>query len=50
MQSMFPAELAILHGLHPLGMVFLFLGHVVITLLALCTLQCDLDTHNFHLQ
>lgn len=30
-------------------MSFLILSHVVVTLLAFCTLQCDSCTHNFHL-
>lgn len=29
---------------------FLFLGHIVVTLFALRTSQCNLNAHNFHLQ
>ncbi len=43
-------ELTIFLGLHTLRMVFLFLGHIVVTLFALRTSQCNLNAHNFHLQ
>ena len=43
------AESAILFGLHTLRMILLFLRHVVISLLALSTCQCNSYTHNFHL-
>ena len=36
MHRMSLAESAVLLGLKPLGMIFLFLGHIVITLLAFC--------------
>ena len=44
------AESAVLLGLHPIRMVFLFLGRVVITLLALGACQCNLHSHNSHLR
>ncbi len=31
-------------------MIFLLLGRIVVTLLTLCTCQCDPHAHNFHLQ
>lgn len=43
-------ELTIFLGFHTLRMVFLFLSHIVVTLFALGTSQCNLYAHNFHLQ
>ncbi len=43
------AERTILPDLHPLGMVLLFLGQVVVPVLAFCARQRDSCTHNFHL-
>ena len=43
------AERAILSDLHPLRMVLLFLGQVVVPVLAFCARQRDPCTHNFYL-
>jgi hypothetical protein len=45
----FLAESAILLGFHSLRMSFLILCHVVITLFAFCTCQCNSCAQNFHL-
>jgi hypothetical protein len=44
------AELTIFLGLKTIRMVLLFLGRIVVTLLAFRTCQCDPYAHNFHLQ
>ena len=44
-QSMRLTESAIFLGLHPVGMILLFLGRIVITLLALGTCQSYFSTH-----
>lgn len=44
-----PAEFTILFLFHSFRMVFLFFCRIVITLLTLCTCQCNFYTHNFHL-
>ena len=43
------AESAVLLSLHSVRMSLLILGHVVVTLFAFCTCQCDLCAHDFHL-
>ena len=40
-----PAETAVLLGLKSVGMVLLFLGHIVVSLLALSAGKGDLNTH-----
>ena len=50
MNSMLPAESAILSGFQSLRMILFLLRSIVVTLLALCTCQCNLHAHNFHLQ
>ena len=42
---MLSAESAILTDFHPVGMVLLFLGSIVVTLLALGTSQSNFCTH-----
>ena len=49
MQSVCSAESAVLLGLHAVRMSFLILRHVVVTVLAFRTLQCNSCAHNFHL-
>ena len=49
MQSVCSAESAVLLGLHAVRMSFLILCHVVVTVLAFRTLQCNSRAHNFHL-
>lgn len=49
MQCMGLAELTILLCFHTFRMSFLILRCIVVTLLALCTFQCDSCTHNLHL-
>lgn len=49
-QSMSPAEFAILFDFHSFGMGLLVLCCIVVTLFALCTCQCDSRTHIFFLQ
>ena len=44
------AESAIFLSFHSIWMSFLFFCHVVVTLFAFCTCQCDFYTHNSHLQ
>ena len=44
------AESAIFLCFHSIWMSFLFFCHVVVTLFAFCTCQCDFYTHNCHLQ
>ncbi len=44
------AESAIFLSFHSIWMSFLFFCHVVVTLFAFCTCQCDFYTHNCHLQ
>ena len=48
-QSMCLTESTILFGFHSVRMSLLILGHVIVTLLAFCTCQCDLCAHDFHL-
>ena len=43
------AESAVLLGFHSVRMSFLILGHVVITLFAFGTCQCNSCAHDFHL-
>lgn len=50
MNSMLPAESAILAGFQSFRMILFLLRSIVVTLLALCTCQCNLHAHNFHLQ
>ena len=50
MQSMCPAESAVLLGLHTIRMRLLVLRHIVIATLALRAGKCDLGTHDFHLR
>ena len=47
MQSVFAAELTIFLCFKTLRMILFLLGHIVVTLLALRTCQCDLYAHNF---
>ena len=42
-------ESTILFCFHSVRMSLLILGHVVVTLLAFCTCQCDFCAHDFHL-
>ena len=50
-QSGSPAETAVLLGLKSVRMVLLFLGHIVVSLLALSAGKGDLNTHlNYLLQ
>jgi len=49
MCGMLFAEWAVLSDLHPLRMVLLIFGQIVVTMLAFCARQCDSRTHNFHL-
>lgn len=44
------AELTIFLCFKTLRMILFLLGHIVVTLLALRTCQCNLNAHNFHLQ
>ena len=44
------AESAVLHGFHTIGMILLFLGRIVVSLLAFGTCQCDLGTHISYLR
>ena len=39
----------ILLGFHTFSVDSFVLGQIVITLFTLCTCQCDLNSHNFHL-
>ena len=50
MHGMSLTEPAVLLGFHSFRMVLLFLGQVVIALMALCTFQCDSYTHDLHLR
>lgn len=50
MQSMCPAESAILLRLHTIRMRLFVLRHIVIATLALRAGKCDLGTHDFHLR
>ena len=43
-------RLTIFLSLKTLRMVLFLLGHIVVTLLALRTCQCNLNAHDFHLQ
>ncbi len=43
------AERAVRLGLHPLRVILLLLGQIVVSLLTLCTSQCDLNTHDCYL-
>ena len=45
MNGMSLAESAVLLCFHTIGMIFLLLGRIVITILALCTSQGYLSTH-----
>ena len=45
MHGVLLAESAVLAGFHSVRMILLFLGHVVVALLAFSTGQCNLDTH-----
>ena len=47
MKSMSLAETTVLLGFHSVRVILLFFGHVVVTLFALRTCQCDLYAHNF---
>lgn len=49
MHRMLSAKSAILLCLHSVRVSLFVFRHVVITLLAFCTFQCDSCTHNFHL-
>ena len=49
MQSVFAAELTIFLSFHSLRMVLFLFCHVVITLFAFSTCQCDFYAHDFHL-
>ena len=46
MNSVLLAESAVLAGFHSVGMSLLILGQIVIALLALCTCQCNLCSHD----
>ena len=50
MKSMSLAETTVLFGFHSVRVILLFFGHVVVTLFALRTCQCDLYAHDFHLR
>jgi len=39
-------ELTILFDFHTIRMIFLILGRIIVSLLALCTSKCYLCTHN----
>ena len=45
MHSVLLAESAVLLCFHTIGMSFLILGHIVVSLLALGACKCDLCTH-----
>jgi hypothetical protein len=44
------AELTILLCFHPVWMCLLIFCHVIITLFAICTCQCNLYAHTIHLR
>jgi hypothetical protein len=48
MQGMLVAKTAILLDFHPIGMIFLFLGYVVVALLAIQASQSNLSPHVSH--
>lgn len=50
MHRVLSAELTVLLGFHSVRMSFLLFCHVVVTLFAFRTCQCDLNAHNFHLR
>ena len=50
MHGMSLAETAILLGFHSVRMSLLILCGIVVTLLALCTCQCNSCTHLYHLR
>ena len=49
MHSVLAAEAAILIELQPIGVVFLVLERIVVSLLALGARQCNLNPHDFFL-
>lgn len=50
MDSMLPAESAILFKLEPVRAILLIFSGVVVSLLAFCARQCNLCLHNYHLK
>ena len=49
MCCVFSTESTVFTCFHSVRMSFLILCHVVVTLFAFCTCQCDSNAHNFHL-